>query len=701
MSFSNVIGDLKAQNIPLSIYQDTNTQWYMLREKGYSITFDYFMENYQNLLGLSSLDHFQIKEQNVDFYVENREHIRLKQFYGNYEIEDAILLIHITNDTIDYINADLVYGLGNTSVGMQLRGRMSPLSESLARKKAFEFLNITPPSTEQLQKAQRKTTVGNLNGRASIDEDLDTLVPNLNVEGRLLLARKSGLPIEKENYVWAWKYILSDNAMDSAFTILIDAATGNVADVSNAVDYGMHRAGTVSTLYYGDYVNDMNTFKCDFCTNWELKIDGKFQTYLGNNTTPLKDNDNVWVSPTEKPATTAHWAMEKIWYFWNNYYGRNSFDNLGSTFTIQAGRSDGQWANNAGWMYSHNMMILGVNTSTGQWYSTLDIMGHEFMHGITRSIVGGYPDMVNGNNEQGAIREALSDIMGMRAEFEILKNAYPKINHNDASTYASHNVSDINSVVWSMGDKVGNLRDMSNPTVGNYNQIANYWYLTQSQKAYYFMGIVTKWYVKLSVEINLANAADIVYFALRDRSTNSTDFTKFKNATITQAQAAYGLKCNSIAQKVLDKWKEVGVAGANENLPGCLPVIGGGGGIVIGRSVDVSINENDLMINNLIYGTNQNLAPPSNIGNANITFVKGEEVRIYPVPTKEQLHINIPSDWTASRYILSSLYGAKIFENTLSSSSNIVNVSALEAGTYILSIYQDNNLVYTQRVMIL
>lgn len=680
--FCTLFSTSKAQQIPLDAYKDSNTNWYMLRENNFFIHLDDFLENSESLLGLHSLNNFQIKERNTDFFNENTEHIRFKQFFGNYEIEDAILLVHITNDTIDYINADLVYGIENTPIGMQIKGRSRPIAENTARQKAFEALGINPPSIEQMQRVQQRTTSTSVD--IYTDEEIsDTLVPNVNVEGNLLIARKSGEPIAKESYVWAWKYGLTNNSLDSAFTILIDANSGEVADVSDAMYYVRHQAGSLKTLYYGDFIQDMTTSQCDLCINkWALRIEGRLSTSL-NGSMPI-DYDNIWTLSTEQPATTAHWAMEKIWNFWSNYYGRNSYDNQGNTVNINAGISN---YDNAGWS-PNGLMQLGYKVTTGKWYSAIDIIGHEFMHGILHSMVGGYPNLsygVDELNEQGAIREGLCDIMGKRAEYEIYKNKGWRSNSKISS----------NDDFWLFGDKIGvdGIRSMNNPNYSSYQEPNNSVYSPYIQKAYDNAGILDRWFVLLSAAVNIDNAADVVYFTLRDYATNTTDFRKFKNQTIAQAQNHSAGKCNDIAKAVLQAWKDVGVAPQSEVLPRCY-IIGGGGTI----APPIGMNTIRTQAGDVSNSANSNSS--ININKSDI-YTNTTKVTIYPIPSNDILHIDIHSDLLNSRYVISAIQGSKLWENTLSANSNLVNISQLDAGIYILSIYNENTLVHNQRILIL
>ena len=141
-------------------------------------------------------------------------------------------------------------------------------------------------------------------------------------------------------------------------------------------------------------------------------------------TTPITVfiNDNKIVMTHEnqefiQSAITAMANYEKIYDYYKNVLGRNSYDNKGSQITINLGItaktfSSKDW-NNAGWVSLTNQMYIG-NYYGKSLSASLDALAHEFTHGVVQFTA----DFANSPKdktkafETGALNEGYSDIIG-------------------------------------------------------------------------------------------------------------------------------------------------------------------------------------------------------------------------------------------------------------------------------------------------
>ena len=188
-----------------------------------------------------------------------------------------------------------------------------------------------------------------------------------------------------------------------------------------------------------------------------------FKIYLNNISSPpssgpqiynFYDNDNIWTraewdnSNKDIAALDAHWGVEKVVDFWKLKFKRSSFDssnskilnfihdpneNLNADFKIDSLSGQGE-------IYIGDGGLDSINNWTNKPYVSLDILAHEFAHGITITS----SNLFYGG-ESGALDEGFSDIWGA-----VIENYYTPYKQK-----------------WLIGEEViGNgrgLRNMQNP----------------------------------------------------------------------------------------------------------------------------------------------------------------------------------------------------------------------------------------------
>ncbi|HHT7239845.1 M4 family metallopeptidase [Bacillus cereus] len=143
---------------------------------------------------------------------------------------------------------------------------------------------------------------------------------------------------------------------------------------------------------------------------------------------------------SDPKAVSAHYIATKVYDFYKNKYGRNSFDNKGQKVVSVVHAWDSEDTNDPkNW---ENAFSTNINNSSMLVYGdpvvkAFDVAGHEFTHAVTSS-----ESNLEYSGESGAINEALSDIMGTAIE-KYINNG--KFN-------------------WTIGEQTGSvLRDMENP----------------------------------------------------------------------------------------------------------------------------------------------------------------------------------------------------------------------------------------------
>ncbi|PEC55109.1 peptidase M4 family protein [Bacillus cereus] len=142
---------------------------------------------------------------------------------------------------------------------------------------------------------------------------------------------------------------------------------------------------------------------------------------------------------TDPKAVSAHYLATKVYDFYQEKYGRDSFDNNGQKVisVVHGWNTNGtnkgnpkQWFN----AFSNGAMLVYGDPIV----KAFDVAGHEFTHAVTRNESG-----LEYAGEAGAINEALSDILGVAVE-----------------KYANNG-----NFNWTMGEQSGRIfRDMKNPS---------------------------------------------------------------------------------------------------------------------------------------------------------------------------------------------------------------------------------------------
>ena len=106
----------------------------------------------------------------------------------------------------------------------------------------------------------------------------------------------------------------------------------------------------------------------------------------------------------DSAAVDVHWGAEKVYDYYDSVHNRNSYNNAGAKILSWVDYCGNY--NNAHWAGTY-MLFGGGDGITWGPVTSLDIVGHEFTHGVIEYSAG-----LGTSGESGALNESFSDIFG-------------------------------------------------------------------------------------------------------------------------------------------------------------------------------------------------------------------------------------------------------------------------------------------------
>jgi bacillolysin len=409
-----------------------------------------------------------------------------------------------------------------------------------------------------------------------------------------------------------YKIDFLSSSADNGETGYIDALTGKVLKTTIRDD-NYSATGTFSTLYNGtqtastQYYNSTYNL-CDSSRGavihtWDLN--NVYYDYYLSNRVEFTDGNNTWTeaehsSNYDQMAQDIHWTMQEIYdYFYENHDSLESYD--GNNHSIDAYvhcyiyTSSGYTKNNACYSQSFGGFFFGDGGSTVKPMAALDVVSHEYGHGITKSFTG----LGNNYTEQRAMNEGFSDIWGAAVEHAVAPN----------------------KSCWKMGEEVINitgddcLRNMEEPESSTaYQQIADTYNddVYTNGDFYAKSGVMSHWFYLLSeggsgtndngnsysmCGLGIEDAANIVFEGQTGHFGSVENYSEARTAMVDASDDVFGANSD---QSLLTKyaWYAVGV--------GSCPLTISGPSVICSSSVSFTVN-NIPSVDTLTWSYSSNL----------------------------------------------------------------------------------------------
>lgn len=150
----------------------------------------------------------------------------------------------------------------------------------------------------------------------------------------------------------------------------------------------------------------------------------------------LASNKSGW----DQDAVAAFANIEKVYTFYRSVLGRSSYDGQGGQILVGV---NAPLSNDAQWQPSNHQIMFG----SGDFEDALDVVGHEFTHGVTQFVVGG-GESVWKYGESGALGEAYGDILGSLIEGKQRDDPERWLVGEDAGGQPLRDIADPSALRW-------------------------------------------------------------------------------------------------------------------------------------------------------------------------------------------------------------------------------------------------------------
>lgn len=509
-----------------------------------------FLEH-PEMFGLTALDHMQEVEMQTDEI--GFTHFRYQQYHKGIKIIGAETILHHNGNYLKSMNG---------YIAEQLKINVDPkVSSEIAFTTAKNSIN----AESFIWEIETEST--SLNEMIKDPKDLQK--PN----GELVICRKDwNGPFTNENLTLAYSLRMIAFPMYESKEVYVDAFSGEIIIQLPLTTNCNNNTG--NTTWYGN--KNFNAGWYGFPNNaWLLEShcpgEATMRSLRGD---PIilynyGDADGSWTDAdgvngyNQRAGVTTYYGLHKAYDYYKNTHSRLSYDNSNGQLDAFSEITGGLWlpfAENASWntVTHHFSFGAGLTSSATDDWNTLDILGHEFTHGVHQWSIGN-----NYNAEPGALDESFADIFGECIESFAKGTALPD---------------------WLMGaDRAAPIRNMMNPNANFHpdTYMGSFWQPTSdpfdNAGVHTNSGVQNFWFYLLVMGgsgtndkgeaynvtgIGISAARSIVYRNMEFYLTTASGYVDSREGSLRAAEDLYGWCSNNMLQ-VGKAWYAVGVATAD------------------------------------------------------------------------------------------------------------------------------------------
>lgn len=506
-----------------------------------------FMESKRKAFNLTENSKFEVTKTYSDKIGFN--HSKVQQLYKGVPVYGAEMIVHYQMDgTIKTMNGEFI---------PELKMDVTPV---LSAERAVQLaINSTPAEKYRWEIEAYERSIKEI-----YSDDSKSWRP----EAELFVAPVGG-DFYNGEFRLAYKVMVAvELPVPANWVYFIDAKNGEIINKYDQL-YRANSTGTGSTLYNGTVSINTNSYGSSYQLKDNVRNIVTYSSTSANSLpgTLLTDNDNNWNdSYVQRQGVSAHWGAAKFYDYLSTQLSRNSIDNSGMQIRTTVGCQTGSYMpNNAFWNGSQAVFGTG-DGSTFDPLVELDIIAHEYGHGVTQ-----HTSNLEYQAESGALNEAFSDMIGTAVEFsassyagwELGKKSYTPNNNSDAMRYMQNpnlasDPDTYEGTHWKSLTGPDNGGVHSNSGVGNFQ----FYLLSDGGSGTNDNG--TSYSV---TGIGITKAMKIWYRANTTYFTRYTNYAQARTATLNAAKDLYG-QSSTEYQQVENAWTAVGVGSGGGTTPG-------------------------------------------------------------------------------------------------------------------------------------
>lgn len=334
-----------------------------------------FFDTYRNDMGLTENDKMQLIHSNLG--VDGLEHRKYEQYYKGIKVFGSAYTLHGDKESIHHSSG---YFIPEINLEVDTHLDESLLIEKM--KSVFLYRN-------QLSKKQ----VGNVSYIEKIIFD-------------------KAYPQYSNQIVLAYQVDIFDKNRTIGTRFIVDALSENILMELELIHKHSVPAKGQSTVY-GEVDIIVDSIAADYYVMVDSTRGKSIETFYNNMNNKVTDEDNYWELPEGKDynvAVDVHYCSSRFYDMMLEKYDWDGLDDNGLSYkSVVFDNSSGNFVN-AYWN--------GLNTAFGNGdchrapLTTFEVVGHEFMHGITD-----YTSDLIYKGESGAINESMSDVFGKMLEY--------------------------------------------------------------------------------------------------------------------------------------------------------------------------------------------------------------------------------------------------------------------------------------------
>ncbi|MBC8172284.1 MAG: M4 family metallopeptidase [Chitinophagales bacterium] len=417
MVFAQQQIDLQNKKFVNHIDPASKPGWIEFRFEAPYIAEDLFTQQ-PELLGMKEDDEMRIFKTNTD--VAGNKHYKFAQYYRGVRIEGVEHITHERNGKLYLANGDFISDL-NLSV-----------TPAISKERSIQIALNEIPAEEYLW----EDVMEEAHFKEEKKDENATLYP----APELLIVKKDAKGEKAaNNYVLAYRMYVFAKKPYAAKYVYVDAQTGEIIRTNDmdvncsptTYETTFNGEQTISTDYRTEDCGSGGDTETEYFSIDDCDPDSEIKSYYSGSYGTLSygedwlycDSDNDWyIADGTKMVLTSLWAAKRAFAYFSAEFGHESYDGTDGLIDVFNNKTyfdddDEPICYNANWQPVLDNIYFGSGVDciagTTDDFNTLDIIGHEYTHGI---VYYAHIDPLYSFGQAAALNESFADIFGEMVE---------------------------------------------------------------------------------------------------------------------------------------------------------------------------------------------------------------------------------------------------------------------------------------------